>query len=207
MKPLSERIKLIDEAIDFHNNGGELHRFAISQAEYNMLYKTNILGFVFAHEDSPMAKGLDSNAEFVGTKQEFEQRVKEREEMKTKNDWYEKGELPPVGEKLKGASRVSCRGVEDWFDFPRYRVVAHHSNGKTFFVEVLDDNGNYLCTEKFDLGSSQYRPLRTEEDELVEQAENCLRNANTQVLDKYTYGTLSKQLIKAGWRPTEKKDD
>lgn len=85
------------------------------------------------------------------------------------NDCYEKFELPPVGVKLKGARVVSQDGVKDWFDFPRYEVVAHHSNGKTFFVEVLDDKGSYLGTQKFDVGCGQYKPLPTETDKLVEQ--------------------------------------
>ncbi len=39
---------------------------------------------------------------------------------------------PKLGQLLKGAKIVSCSGVKEWFDFPRYRVVAFHHKDPIF---------------------------------------------------------------------------
>lgn len=61
----------------------------------------------------------------------------------------------PLGTHLMGAARVSGEGVEKWFDFPRYKLVAWHMDGETLFVEVLNRQGTTIGVEKINSGSDQ----------------------------------------------------
>jgi len=63
--------------------------------------------------------------------------------------------MPDIGELLAGAEIVS--GVTQWFEFPRYKVCAHHYSGYTFFVEVLNEKGEVISHAKFDLTDSQWK--------------------------------------------------
>lgn len=141
-------------------------------------------------------------------RQEFEQRVKEREAMKvidyyrenydwdykedgsctltpkivSKKDWYESGELPPVGEVCRYYSRNS-------YEWRECTVVAHW---KSFAIIV--DNENDKTENAYD----NLRPLRTKEDELLAQAKEDVQD------DQWLFSKreLVRKLIKAGWRPT-----
>jgi hypothetical protein len=61
------------------------------------------------------------------------------------------------GSLLQGCKLLSQEGVEEWFDFPRYRVVAIHMNGKLMFLETLNSEGEIIGTEKMDISSDQWR--------------------------------------------------
>jgi len=141
------------------------------------------------------------------TRQEFEQRVKEREEMKNKNDWYIKGDLPPEGSiviinidyKLtNGFKTLDVKAGE------KVRVVQHvdYGYGKVCLISVR--NNSFGATTIF----SNLRPLRTEEDELIERAlDDAITNRNEELQVNPVIVNSLRKLVKAGWRPTEKKDD
>ncbi len=63
---------------------------------------------------------------------------------------------PKLGQLLKGAKAVSCSGVEEWFDFPRYRVVGFHYKEPMFFVETLNRDQEIIGYERFSIDSNQY---------------------------------------------------
>ena len=182
MKPYEERLPLIDEAIDITGEKlrnhkdyllwrGSIFKWASLAISYNLL------------DSEPMV--------FVCSYDEFEQRVKEREEMKNKNDWYEKGGLPP--EKIY--CQVKLNG--EWVNC--YLIGRDDMGG---FVYRVD--GGYGCLSDERL----FRPLRTEEDELIERAlDDAITNRNEELQVNPVIVNSLRKLIKAGWRPTEKKDD
>ena len=52
-----------------------------------------------------------------------------------------------VGDLLKGWRVYNSKGVVEWWGCPRYRVVALHMDGETFFVDVLAPDGYVVGTE------------------------------------------------------------
>ena len=64
-----------------------------------------------------------------------------------------------VGDLLAGGKRFSNRGVDEWYDFPRYRVVGFHYAEPKMFVETINDSGKVIGTESFELGSTQYKKV------------------------------------------------
>jgi hypothetical protein len=61
------------------------------------------------------------------------------------------------GDLLQGGAIISGRGVEEWTDYPRYRVVAIHMNRVTMFLETLNSKGEIVGCEKMDFTSDQWR--------------------------------------------------
>ena len=185
MKPYEERLPLIDEAIDELDGNPDNAKFLLDEYEY--LWKSEDGYYCWC------MKG--SSAYMLGktfcTRDEFEQRVKEREEMKNKNDWYEKGGLPP--EKIY--CQVKLNG--EWVNC--YLIGRDDMGG---FVYRVD--GGYGCLSDERL----FRPLRTEEDELIERAlDDAITNRNEELQVNPVIVNSLRKLVKAGWRPTEKKDD
>ncbi len=117
--------------------------------------------------------------------------VDKRWKSEYKNDWYEKGEIPANGTKVLGET-----DSHGWIEF----IVTGHQidksplGGLRVQINLLHKDGKTKNARLY----QDIKPLRTEEDELLEKIENSLRNANTQVLDKYTYKALAKQLLKDG---------
>jgi len=101
------------------------------------------------------------------------------------NDWYEKGELPPVGtdcEYIIGERRayLDCT------------FVGLNSRGS---VVIETPNGEYLSYHKHQI---KFRPLSTERDKLIERAFSDVgRLAN----DDDTY--FIERLVVSGWRPVK----
>jgi len=194
MKPYEERLPLIDEAIDYLDS-----TWPDSDLDY-------LLEFNGRYNWHCSNKKVAQN-NYICTRDEFEQRVKEREEMKNKNDWYIKGDLPPEGSiviinidyKLtNGFKTLDVKAGE------KVRVVQHvdYGYGKVCLISVR--NNSFGATIIF----SNLRPLRTEEDELMERAlDDAITNRNEELQVNPVIVNSLRKLIKAGWRPTEKKDD
>lgn len=60
------------------------------------------------------------------------------------SDW-----IPKVGDLLSGAKIVGCDGVEEWFSFPRYRVIGWTSDITRMAVEVLNERGEVVGISGF----------------------------------------------------------
>lgn len=45
------------------------------------------------------------------------------------------------GDLLRGGKRFSSNGVEEWFPYPSYKVIALHMNGEIMFMETLNSKG------------------------------------------------------------------
>jgi hypothetical protein len=69
--------------------------------------------------------------------------------------------LVMCGDLLQGGARISSRGVEEWTDYPRYRVVAIHMNRVTMFLETLNPKGEIIGHEMMDFTSDQWRHWNT----------------------------------------------
>lgn len=87
--------------------------------------------------------------------------LEEREAMENKNDWHEKGELPPVR-----STHKDCRLVGLGYSEPEFEVTAHHYNGVTAIVSVKTEDGVKLHNAKH----VHFNPLRSERDELIDEA-------------------------------------
>ncbi len=240
MKPYSERLPLIDEAIDYLEGIWPLEGF-------NYLIE--------ARRNVGWACGIPFNG-YLCTRQEFEQRVKERNSMKeyeymkeyecngekpdlpddvevqirdknwdniestsvpvwkwdwpnvksfrivderwkteNKNDWYEKDELPPVGIKCEYLDGVSSKWIKVW-------TVASHAFDQDAILFCKDKKTGFVCYGY----SGSFRPLRTKEDDLVDACVKVLGGGALSGSVK-TLRDQAALLVKAGWRPTEKKDD
>jgi hypothetical protein len=259
MKPLSERLELIDKAID------ELGGNPLWHEDDSVFLKRHI------NMDSSFITGHSSLEEsarlaFICTRQEFEQRVKDRRAMEkyeymkeylcsgvkpdlpddveieilikgqsswldavvgelvwanglrstpdiekfrivderwkpeAKNDWYEKGELPPVGEVVEFYKDPYFLQTDKDFctNGDELEVLAHRK-GEASDVAIV---WNKRALQARGVVRECLKPLRTEEDELVERA---LKDINlTDVSDPPNI--TARDLIKAGWRPPKIKD-
>jgi len=59
-----------------------------------------------------------------------------------------------VGDLLKGAWRISDEGVEEWFSFPRFKVVAIHMDKPIMFLETFNPQGETIGYERMNIDSS-----------------------------------------------------
>lgn len=133
---------------------------------------------------------------YWGNKSKFkivDERYKPKEQ--DMNDWYEKGELPPVGEACQvnlnrhGSSKAvwgRCKflGVED---------------GYVFWLQWNSDNHPFPCQESVDKLNSVFRPLRTETDKLIEQAGDIVPQYTNEVAESARIYTIE-TLIENGYR-------
>ncbi len=56
---------------------------------------------------------------------------------------------PECGDLLMGVRVYRGRGENEWWHFPRYRVVAIHMNGELMFLETLMENGKAVSKNTF----------------------------------------------------------
>jgi hypothetical protein len=177
MKPYEERLTLIDEAI--YKLGGKPDNATFSFLNgYEYLWKNESGEYCWAMKGSPAYR----RGEVFCTKQEFEQRVKDSERVR-KNDWYEKGEMPHIGEKVAYENTV----VEVLFhDQKLPQVCVRHGDGQLSVLAV-----------------SWLKPLRTEEGELVAKFADDLFHVGRHGLPYCDLIKLAEDVVKAGWRPTE----
>lgn len=107
---------------------------------------------------------------------------------KPKSDWFEAGELPPVGEVVLGYVQDSSRTWR-WLEV---EVLKHNSRADNeCAVHVLKHAILRWC--------DNFKPLKNERDELVEKAEKVINN------QAWASKDLAIALIDAGWRPQEGK--
>ena len=62
------------------------------------------------------------------------------------------------GTLLAGIRAWCSNGSFEWFDFPRYRVVAQDCENKHLILAVLDPSGERIGTETIPADSDQYQP-------------------------------------------------
>lgn len=107
--------------------------------------------------------------------------------MSNKNDWHERGELPPVGEicNYKTSSGKSAK-VE----------ITAHSRMGICFCEVDRDGESYVSKGQI----LNFAPIRTERDVLVEKAKSDFIQAKVGGHTVYEQRCIE-ALIDAGWRP------
>src|SRR5690554_2118444 len=167
MKPYNERLPMIDAAIDYYK--GKLPREANPDS-------TLIVGaygsYYFISEE--YFNTYSGESEFVCYEEEFEQRAKELgypKEQEMNNDWYEKGEFPPVGEVVE---IYDCHSQLQSWNGKQVEVLRNikSPDGERLSVVLLDGwvDATLISTKKL-------RPLRTETDTLVEQMERSFENA------------------------------
>lgn len=90
-------------------------------------------------------------------------------ELADNSDWYERGELPPVGiECMQGDSTV--------------RIVAHISNGNYKYAVFQGVNGD-VCGYS---DSTYFNPLKSDRDRAIEAAKEVLKTDGS----KYQEGSL-----------------
>lgn len=62
-----------------------------------------------------------------------------------------------VGDLLLGGKVFGGFGIEEWFDFPRYKVVALHEFEPIMFLETLNPDGEKIGFTYMDIKSEQWR--------------------------------------------------
>lgn len=74
--------------------------------------------------------------------------------------------LPPLGMELDGGKTFCGQGVVKWWNRPVWKVVGHHTNGKTFFVEGIKSG----MVQQFHIPTDQpqFRPVRTDRERTIE---------------------------------------
>lgn len=168
MKSYNERLPLIDAVIE--ELGGEFPPTAIGYSGRGYYAKGDIANIL--HK---------INFGDVCTRQEFEQRVKEREEMS------ERGcEQFPIGSKCR--VRISDK-MED------VEVLSYHGLGESKRAWVYSVNRGYRTVLPDSL-----RPLRTETDKLVEQAMNLFHETESTTDAKQGIEHAVYKLIEQGYR-------
>lgn len=176
MKPYNERLPLIDAVIEATD--GNIERIKdYRKTDTHINYMTKIGYF-----------SVDSQWIFYGetvcTHEEFEQRARELgykpKEQEMNNDWYEKGELPPVGSVVR--HKESGKDVE---------VKCHLRTGQAI--------GERLCHPLIEIGfASDFEPLRTETNKLIEQMKRDLSGEWGVSLQRAN--AICSHLIKKGYR-------
>lgn len=107
--------------------------------------------------------------------------------MSNKNDWYERGELPPVG------TQCEVNHIGEW----KPTVIVGYDAGLPVFKTEWNDRYAYACGDDF-----EFRPIRTERDVLVEKAFNDIGRLSN---DDDTY--IIERLIAKGWRPVKQQGE
>lgn len=123
--------------------------------------------------------------------------VDERYKPKEKdmNDWYEKGELPPVGEVVE-FNFVSLDYMDhiytNWKDGDKLEVIAHKNGLNSSRVAVV-----WNTRDKYPscLIAKAMRPIRTEKDKLIDAVEKIIDGC-----DSVTDRGIAHAIINAGYR-------
>lgn len=115
-----------------------------------------------------------------------DERYKPKEQEMNNNNWYEKGELPPVGE--------VCVLVSVGFKELNYEVEITYIGDGVGCYRWLKTNNEYTVN----LCDARFRPLRTETDKLVEQMKSDLSGEWGVSLQRAN--AICSHLIKKGYR-------
>lgn len=174
MKTYEERLPLIDEAI--------VELSGDFQKEYNnpcLLQWRRSGKYCTGTNDYNSGETL-----FVCTRQEFEQRKAElAAKEQDMSDWYEKGELPPVGD------TVEFKYHDQNWDGRTCKVIAIH--GRKAWLHL---DGNEL-SNLYEIKNMNFRPLRTEY-QAVKAGILDIIEANGNLSN----GILADTLVEAGYR-------
>ena len=181
MKTYNERLPLIDAAIEqtrgvipeYRNENGAI--YSDKGFVYRLLDSSSVSVFRICTIDEFNQRKAELASKDAHGQDTLEKRPepKEQEDM---NDWYDKGEFPPVGAEVESPV---MRGV----------VVA-----------LPDDGDEVVCVKTQDgrLGLYTYkglRPIPTETDKLVDEAELDIRSLSPE-LDRQ----VIRKMIDAGYR-------
>ena len=109
------------------------------------------------------------------------------------NDWYKRGELPPVGEV------VECNDADGW---QKCKILAVDSSGQ-LVVELFGDK-KVECNHPNEVWT--FRPIRTERDKLVELFSDDLRRTDV-ALTGSQQKIIAEHLIKSGYRKLKKQSE
>ncbi len=117
--------------------------------------RCRLIGEVIGDWRDTLEKRPEEFKQFTSIEDNQELSVSQEHEMKQDNGWFERGELPPVGEvcEILGA----FGHYQEWFEC---KIIAEH-NGSVFAA----NERSWMNVRK---GERQFRPLRTERDVLIE---------------------------------------
>ena len=115
--------------------------------------------------------------------------------MSNKNDWHERGELPPVGETVE--ARTQKEGA--WCAWKNVEICGYHGDfvwfqcGSTYFHGLVHE--------------MEFRPIRSERDKLIEDGKSLFDE--TQATKDSWEGIYHaiEALIDAGWRPIKQQSE
>lgn len=197
MKPYNERLPLIDAAIEATD--GDIERIKDYRKTDTYINYTVKLGYFSV--DSQWA----CHGETICTHDEYEQRARElgyKPKEQDMNDWYEKGELPPVGDIVEccfnGLTFINTF-VENWREGDQLEVLAHRVGENGAPVAVVWNKRDRYATC---LISQAMRPLRTETDRLVDEALETLKSdyATHLSISDLDLKMCAETIIEAGYR-------
>lgn len=182
MKTYNERLPLIDAAIEATD--GDIERIKDYRKTDTYINYTVKLGYFSV--DSQWA----FHGETICTHDEYEQRARElgykpKEQEMNNNNWYEKGELPPVGE--------ICNYKTSLGKSVKVEITAHSRMG-ICFCEVGRDSESYVSKGQI----LNFEPLRTETDKLIEQMERSFESTGCVFTNDHR--ALAEHLIEQGYR-------
>ena len=117
--------------------------------------RCRLIGEVIGDWRDTLEKRPEEFKQFTSIEDNQELSVSQEHEMKQDNGWFERGELPPVGEvcEILGA----FGHYQEWFEC---KIIAEH-NGSVFAA----NERSWMNVRK---GERQFRPLRTEREVLIE---------------------------------------
>lgn len=186
MKSYEERLPLIDAAIK--SLGGEWPKDSV--AGEDVLHQFSSGRYISGICESTTAKVICASDEFNQRKAELA--AKEQ----NMNDWYERGELPPVGSVVSFHRSDKYKDsifTEQWCEGDHLEVLAHKKGEAEDVAVVWNQRLNTACG--IVLGC--LKPIRTERDALVEKAEMDIHQNHSDMVSRHHIRTL----IDAGWRP------
>lgn len=111
--------------------------------------------------------------------------------MSNKNDWHERGELPPVGTQCKYI-------IGERRGYNECTFVGLNSLGS---IVIEDYNGEYKSYHSHQI---KFRPLRTERDVLIEKMLYCDQEPRGSMLSRIDF---CYELIDANWRPIKQQSE
>lgn len=121
--------------------------------------RCRLIGEVIGDWRDTLEKRPEEFKQFTSIEDNQELSVSQEHEMKQDNGWFERGELPPVGEvcEILGA----FGHYQEWFEC---KIIAEH-NGSVFAA----NERSWMNVRK---GERQFRPLRTEREMLADLIES-----------------------------------
>ena len=153
--PRDPTLEILCTRIEFYERKAELHN----------LYEWGVHTYEYTFEDFLATKGLIEFCKLCAEQDGFDwqdtlEKRPEQKEQDMNNDWYDKGELPPVG--------TVCEYHHYKFGWKPVEIIGFHIGRAVFAVwDMPEDYADYAYMAS-DL-KSLFRPLPTENDKLVEQ--------------------------------------